>query len=109
MNDQPDVKTFTDGPFVQELRTLVKQQLVPSYEWYRNHTKGPMLCFRLAGFFVAVGSISLPVISSVKDADFPSKTYLLTTVSLVVAVLSSLSLSIVGIPLGRAAAEPKSN
>jgi hypothetical protein len=91
MTDQPEVKVFTEGAFVQELRQLVKQHIEPSYEWYRDHLTGPRLCFRFSGLLVVVASITLPVISSIKDDNFPRKTLVLTIVSLGIAILSSLS------------------
>jgi len=75
--------------FVRELRQLVEKQIMPSVEWYSTHTAWPRVAFRLAGVIVVIGSLLLPVITAVKD--LPFRDGLLTTVSLAVAIVSSLS------------------
>jgi hypothetical protein len=77
-----------DG-FVAELRRLVEQQIQPSYGWYLTHTEAPRLAFRISGATVVIGSLLLPVITASKE--FPDRSWVLTVVSLLVAVLSSLS------------------
>jgi Protein of unknown function (DUF4231) len=77
-----------DG-FVQSLRSLVEQQILPTYQWYQTHIRLPNILFRGAGVVVVVGSLSLPVITAAKG--WPFRDAVLTAVSLAVAVLSSLS------------------
>jgi hypothetical protein len=69
------------------LRMLVDQQIRPQYRWYSTHTLWPRLCFRCAGILVVIGSLTLPVIAAQKG--WPPR--VLTGVSLMVAVISSLS------------------
>jgi hypothetical protein len=75
--------------FVKELRELVAREIRPDYEWYSSHTTWPRITFRLSGVIVVVGSLLLPVITAAKD--WPARDAVLTTVSLTVAILSSLS------------------
>jgi hypothetical protein len=71
------------------LRSLVDQRIQPEYQWYLNHTLWPRLCFRIAGIVVVIGSLSLPVMAAQKG--WPPREILLSTVSLLVAAVSSLS------------------
>jgi Protein of unknown function (DUF4231) len=74
---------------VGELEELVKKLITPSVEWYSTHTAWPRVAFRLAGVIVVVGSLLLPIITATKN--LPFREGILTTVSLAVAIVSSLS------------------
>jgi len=75
--------------YVGELRALVERHVQPSYHWYSTHAKYPMLCFRFSAVIVVVGSLLLPTITAARDLPYQHR--ILVAVSLVVAILTSLS------------------
>jgi hypothetical protein len=81
MTEQTQIEAF-----VEELRGLVRQQIMPHYEWYWARRTYPRLFFRIAGVVVVIGSLMLPVIAAQKWDP-----RILTVVSLAVAISSSLS------------------
>lgn len=84
MNGQTQLDSY-----VNQLKGLVKQHILPQYQWYWTHKTLPRVCFRGAGVLVVIGSLVLPVIAAAKGWNHRESA--LTTVSLAVAILSSLS------------------
>ena len=74
---------------VKDLRELVEKQVMPCYRWYDSHKGWPRLLFRTGGLIVVVGSLLLPVIAAQKPDE--NRDLILTTVSLAVAIMSSLN------------------
>ena len=75
--------------FIEELRSLVDRHIRSAHQWYSSRTKQPRFGFRISGIIVVIGSLTLPVITAIKDWRF--KDEVLTVVSLSVAIVSSLS------------------
>jgi hypothetical protein len=67
----------------------VEKQIDPDFKWYWNHQTWPRVLFRVCGVIVVVGSLLLPVITNFQG--LPYHQWILTAVSLTVAILSSLS------------------
>jgi hypothetical protein len=74
---------------VSEMRALVEKQVAPCYKWYDGSKKWPRIFFRSAGLIVVIGSLLLPVIASRKG--MPYRDDILTSISLAVAVMTSLN------------------
>jgi hypothetical protein len=74
---------------VEELRALTHKQIDRDFEWYWDHQTWPRIVFRLCGVIVVVGSLLLPVITNFQE--LPHQRWILTGVSLTVAILSSMS------------------
>jgi Protein of unknown function (DUF4231) len=68
---------------------LVNRHIVPTIEWYQDHSMGPQYLFRTAGFVVVTGSVVLPVLSTMNEWKF--KTLAVSVVSLTIAICSSIA------------------
>lgn len=74
---------------VEDLRKLVEKQVMPCYRWYDSHKGWPRVLFRTGGLIVVVGSLFLPVIAAQQPSE--TRNLILTSVSLAVAIMSSLN------------------
>jgi Protein of unknown function (DUF4231) len=78
-------------PFTQVVKDarIIKEKSVDSrIDWYKNHTFWPRLLFRVAGIVTIILSASLPAVSV---ASFQSKEFVLSVMSIGIAVLTGFS------------------
>lgn len=92
--DEPKAPAASVAGFeewMRSVRDLVDSHVGGELTWYERHTRRPWLLFRVSGSLLILLSISLPVLSSIKSTNWPSKDLVVSAVALIVALLSALS------------------